>query len=162
MSPLLVTLFAGVHTQLLTLSMSLLPTVYVDESLVSKTVEPFLTFVLKSWSALPAVKPLLRLPVIGMTLFGSWASLGPIAPPGPVPLKNVLQSLRDAACAFPSSSNARSCAASALGMNSTAAAIAAIVVHRKSQRLRRLPVGPITVLANLLPPLPPARRRAAA
>src|SRR4051794_17838780 len=154
MSPLLVTLFAGVHTQLLTLSMSLLPTVYVDGSLVSKIVEPFLTFVAKSWTALPAVKPLLRLPVIGLTLFGFRASLGPIAPPGPVPLKNVFQSLRDAAVAFPSSSNARSCTASALGMNSTAAAIAASVVHRNSQRLRRLPVGPITFLAIDMSPLP--------
>src|SRR6266516_318238 len=47
----------------------------------------------------------------------------------------------------PSSWNASSCTARALGTNTTAIAIAAMVVHRTSQRLRRLPVGPITFLA---------------
>src|SRR4051795_5190295 len=40
-----------------------------------------------------------------------------------------------------------SCTANALGITSTAIAIAAKLVHRNSQRLRRLPVGPITFLA---------------
>src|SRR5438552_6996816 len=53
--------------------------------------------------------------------------------------------------------------AKALGMMSTAAAIAAAPVHRKSQRLRRLPVGPITFLAiEVCLPSTAVRRRAAA
>src|SRR3954451_2699833 len=40
-----------------------------------------------------------------------------------------------------------SCTANALGITSTAIAIATKLVHKNSQRLRRLPVGPITFLA---------------
>src|SRR4051812_47090052 len=50
--------------------------------------------------------------------------------------------------ALPSSWNTfSSCTANALGITSTATAIAAKLVHKNSQRLRRLPVGPITFLA---------------
>src|SRR5262245_1361286 len=45
---------------------------------------------------------------------------------------------------------------------STASAIVSAAVHRKTQRLRRLPVGPMTFLANLVLLPSPVRRRATA
>ena len=156
MSPLSVTLFAGVQLHPEMSRMSLLPIVYVEESDVSKTVPFLLTVVLKSLTNESAVKP-------GRDASGNTGLLAPAES------KKLAQSklcgwpptfVTGVATTSPSSWKFRSCTAHAPGMNSSPAPMAMLRHHSNVQRLRRLRGAPITRVITS-PPLRSGRRAGA-